>query len=38
MLEEWSTEHCSYLVNRPDDGEDMGVWWRNSRLNTVLTL
>ena len=38
MVEVWFTGYCSYLVNKPDDGEDLGVWWRNGKLNTVLTL
>ena len=29
MVEEWSTEHYSYLVNKPVDGDDVGVWQRN---------
>ena len=38
MAEEWLIGYCSHLVNEFDDGEDVGVWWRNGRLNTILTL
>ena len=31
MAEEWLIGYCSYLVNKLDDGEKVGVhvWWRN---------